>query len=268
MQTNSNYTPVFWIKEDESGELIIQPYYKGNKDRVIRFFNDKNRDLVVKYARNRYGYFDVKKGIDVSILVNIKDGFAYFNKESQFALNNIKNIIESFTAKEYADFMIEEEKVNFSLTTFNSSTGEAKEEKPEYYEYMRQTWHWEEKPTLEACVENSYISKLNQYADFVKMYTGWVKNGKLFVLNKEEKFVSFIYDIKKDGGTLDAKPVSAVLYTHYNPLNVDCIEESIAHEHIFNQLFGDGKYDISTDEHQLIGECELLIEASNIHEVN
>ena len=178
----------------------------------------------------------------------------------ELQLNKIKDIITKFTATQYAEMMVQQEKENFCLTTINTSTGAVKEEKPEYYEYMRQTWHWEEKPSLEACIESSYISKLNQYAEAVKMYTGWVKNGKLFILNKEEKFVSFLYGIKKDGFNLDSKPQSALLYTHYNPLNVDCIEESIAHEHIFNQLFG-GKYDISTDEHQLIGECELLIEA-------
>lgn len=181
----------------------------------------------------------------------------------ELQLNNIKDIITNFTATQYAEMMVQKEKENFCLTTINTSTGAVKEEKPEYYEYMRQTWHWEEKPSLEACIESSYISKLNQYAEAVKMYTGWVRNGKLFVLNKEEKFVSFLFGVVKDGDNLDSKPVSARLYTHYNPLNVDCIEESIAHEHIFNQLFGDNsKYDISTDEHQLIGECELLIEAS------
>jgi len=176
-------------------------------------------------------------------------------------LNNIKDIITKFTATQYAEMMVQQEKENFCLTTFNTSTGEVKEEKPEYYEYMRQTWHWEEKPSLEACIESSYISKLNQYAEAVKMYTGWVKNGKLFILNKEEKFVSFLFGVVKDGCNLNSKPVLAELHTHYNPLNVDCLEESVSHEHIFNQLFGDGKYDISTDEHQLIGECELLIEA-------
>ncbi len=178
--------------------------------------------------------------------------------EKQTSLTRIKEIISTQTAVQYANSRLNHEAENCYLTTMNASTGEIKETESTYYEYMRQTWHWEENPPINACIENSMISKLNEYAEMVNIYAGWIKNGKLFVLNKKEKFVSFLYEVKKDGYSLDAKPISANLYTHYNPLNVDCIEESVNHSHLFDGIMSD-TYVISVYEDEMIKVCDLLI---------
>lgn len=176
----------------------------------------------------------------------------------ELQLHIIKNLISTYTAFEYAEMMLEKEKDNYYVLTFNSVTGTTKESKPDYYTYMRNTWHYKEDASLESCIENSMISKLNDYAKYVSIYSGWIKHGRLFILNKKEKFVSFLYGIENENSNLNAKPKLALLYTHYNPLNVDCISESIKHEYLLNEILG-SDYDISIDEQEMIGLCELLI---------
>ncbi len=174
------------------------------------------------------------------------------------SLDTIKKITTYQSARDYAFARLGEEKKNCSLTTMNAASGEVKNTKPEYYEYMRQTWHWEKNPTLEACIDNSITSKMLEYAEMVKLYAGWIKNGRLFVLNKKGKYVSFLYEVKREFAFLDSKPISAMLYTHYNPLNVDCIEESVKHEYLFDGIMSD-TYDISVYEEEMIKACDLLI---------
>ncbi len=173
------------------------------------------------------------------------------------SLSTIKKILSTQTAIQYAESRLKDEQENYFLTTFNSSSGNFEEVKVDYYEYMRQTWHWEEKPPLQDCVEASRVSKLKEYAGMVERYYGWIKNGKLFVLNKKEKFVSFLYEVKKDG-MFQAKPTTAMLYTHYNPLDVDCIEEAVNHSYLFDGIMSD-TYDISVYEGEMIKACDLLI---------
>lgn len=132
----------------------------------------------------------------------------------QTELKYIEEIITNYTATEYADMMLKKESENFTLTTYNSKTGEMKETKPSYHEYMRQTWHYNISATLEECIESSRISKLNQYAEFITMYSGWIKNGRLFVLNKKEGFVSFLYKLEKEDFTLNSKVRSVRVRTN------------------------------------------------------
>lgn len=174
-------------------------------------------------------------------------------------LQNIEEIITIYTATEYADMMVKKEKENFALSTFNSKTCEVKETNPSYYEYMKQMWHWEENPTLEECVQASRLSKLNQYAEAIEMYSGWVENGKIFVLNKKEGFVSFVFKLEKEDYTLNSKIKTVRIRTNYNPKNVDCIEESISPEY-FNERICDEYYDISKNEKELNILCDKICE--------
>ncbi len=136
---------------------------------------------------------------------------------------------------------------------------------------MTQYWGSGKNPTFEQSVEASRRSKLDQYAKDISMYTGWVKNGKIFVLNKKEKFVSFLYEITRAGHSLDSKPKTISLRTHYNPRNVDCVEQ-----HIWAKRFPidasfkvspmtNDEYEISTDEKKLIKQCDKLIGKMNNH---
>lgn len=167
-------------------------------------------------------------------------------------LERIKYCIENFTAEQYAEIMMEEERETFSLTIMNMKTGSVKKTKPEYYEYMKATWG-NENSTIESCIERSRISKLDEYAKYIHLYTGFIRNGGVFVLNKEEKFVSFIYEIKEK---------LAMLYTHYNPSKADCIEESINSKYLFNNMLKN-KYDFSKDENAMIKQCDLLLSHKN-----
>ncbi len=103
-------------------------------------------------------------------------------------LQYIELIISMYSATEYAEMMIQKEKENFKLTIFNSNDGQFKEVWTSYHNYMRSTWHSDDNAPLEQCIDASRMSKLNYYAEIVRLYTGWVKNGKLFVLNKKEGF--------------------------------------------------------------------------------
>lgn len=172
-------------------------------------------------------------------------------------LQRIEEIITNYTAIEYAEMMIEQEKENFVLATLNTTTGEIQETKPSYYEYMKQVWHWEDNPTLEDCVQASRLSKLNKYSEAIQMYTGWVKNGKLFVLNKKEGFVSFLFKLEKDGNALNSKVHSVVTRINYNPKEVDCIEDYLSPKY-FEDMISDEYYDISKNEQELNDLCDEL----------
>lgn len=232
------------------------------KNEFIPFKTKDDAKDLVKFLRRIVGFWDVRVGIDVSDYVEFLtlDGKRHAFYKNTRQLDVITEIITNYTPFSYAEKMLEKEKANFSLTIMNGISGEIKHVRPDdYYEYMRQTWHWEEKPPLEECIEKSRMSKLEAYANAIKMYTGWVKNGKLFVLNRKEKFVSFLYEVVKDGNNLDSKPQTVSLHAHYNPLNVDCFEESMSHKYLFDQVVNGGHYDISTDENRMITECDLLI---------
>lgn len=173
-------------------------------------------------------------------------------------LEQIKDIISTFNAFEYAEILVQTEKKHSSVTQLNIKTNKSKAVVLDYEDYMKQVWSTKKEVALEECIEASRNSKLNEYAKLIQMYTGWIQNGRLFVLNKAEKFVSFIYEIKKDGYTLNAKPKTVICKTHYNPLNVDCIEENISAKHLSETIINGG-YEISKDEKYLIKECDKLI---------
>jgi hypothetical protein len=172
-------------------------------------------------------------------------------------LKYIEEIITNYSAVKYAEIMLEKEKENFTLLEYNTQIGKTKETKPSYYEYMKQMWHWKDNPPIEECVEASRLSKLNKYAEMVQMYSGWIKNGRLFVLNKKEGFVSFLYKLEKEGYTLNSKIRTVVIRTNYNPKGVDCIEDNINPKY-FSEMISDEHYDISKNEKELNDLCDQL----------
>lgn len=183
-------------------------------------------------------------------------------------MNTLKHIIDTitnYTAIQYADMMLDRERVaNNKLHLFNVKTGSHKEQEIPYIEYMKSTWGYNGSEDLESCIERSRVSKLKEYAHYIVLYTGFIKNGRVFVLNKKEKFVSFLWDIR-NGDKLQSSNGHKVgvtdLYTHYNPLNVDCISESVSSIHLFDKI-GNNDYEISCDEKWIISECDKLIKNS------
>ena len=182
-------------------------------------------------------------------------------------LQYIKEIITNHTAVQYAEMMLEKEKKNCTIHIFNASTRKVIQKNMNYYEYMKQTWHWEDNPPIEECIEASRISKLNEYAEAVQMYSGWIKNGKLFVLNKREAFVSFIYKIDKESLMRDSKIKSVIVRTNYNPREVDCIEESL-NPRYFSEMISDEHYDISKNEKELNALCDKLCATAKLNTLN
>ena len=51
--------------------------------------------------------------------------------------------------------------------------------------------------------------------------------------------------------------ISHLAITHYNPLNVDCIEQSVSNNQFFKEL--ESRFEISANEEMLIKECDELI---------
>jgi hypothetical protein len=170
------------------------------------------------------------------------------------SLDEIKKIITEFTPMEWASMQLEVEKENCTLTTLNTSTGKVSSTQVDYYEYMAKTWHNKDKPPITECIENSLVAKLEYFSRLVALYTGFVKTGRLFVLNKKERFVSF-YFAKGHPGQNDG---FSNLYVHYNPLGIDVVEETIFNKHLSRDY-----YEISTDEEALITKCDSLINQAN-----
>lgn len=165
-------------------------------------------------------------------------------------LQYFKEVIEGQSAIEFAEDMLESEKQASILTQLNTSTGKITEKQVPYEEYMKQSWGTEG-DTLEKCIERSKISKLNDYAEIVNYYAGFLENGKVFVLNKKEKYVCFLYAVDKEEN-------ESYLYVHYNPLNVDIMSEIVDSDYLFKDI-GLDMFDISTDENRMIDECNKLI---------
>lgn len=176
-------------------------------------------------------------------------------------LKYIIDTITKYTAIQYAEMMLDRERIaNNKLHTFNVKTGSHKEQEVPYIEYMKGTWGYSGSDSIDECIWRSRVSKLNEYAKFISLYTGFIENGKVFVLNKKEKFVSFLCSVENRGQlqTLGMQKRTAVLFTHYNPLNVDCIEECVDKQYLFNGL-ETNDYEMSQNESWIISECDKLI---------
>ncbi len=177
------------------------------------------------------------------------------DKTDELTLEAIKTIISTYSADEYAQQCIEKEKASSILSTINTATNQIVDIEVSYYEYMKQTWSGKDNPTLEECIQASYSSKLEYYAQAVLMYVGFLKNGKVFVLDKEDKVIYFIYKKEQPHGTALSW---TNLFIHYDPLGKDIIEESVQTERLFSE-HEKGRYDFSCDQKRLINELDELI---------
>ncbi len=186
-------------------------------------------------------------------------------------LDIIKGTLTNFTAFQYAQTLVDIEKEKCTVLTFNAQTGVTKPEKLSYYEYLDASYGLGKNEPIELLIERNFDSALKEYERMLEQYTGFNKHGKVFILNKKEKFVSFLYDvyiILPEGGRasrLSKEPKKGeskrvTIHIHYNPLNVDCIEDHMGHDDLFGRVMnGTGDYGISLDEESLIKECDELI---------
>lgn len=92
-------------------------------------------------------------------------------------------------------------------------------------------------------------SCLRRYATHCEAMAGFIECGKVFVINRRDKIVFFLAG-NKDG--------VAWLIPHYNPLNVDCIEQRTPVDHIFKNE-ANGIWDFSKDESKIISELDGLL---------
>jgi hypothetical protein len=124
----------------------------------------------------------------------------------------------------------------------------------DYEETMKQCYSGIDNPTIEECEENALRTFISEYAKMCEIYAGWLKNGKVFILDKRDHFILALYEVDD---------IVHKAIAHYNPLNVDCIEQSTSNKHFFKQL--NIRFDISTNEELLIEECDLLIKNSIVY---
>lgn len=166
-------------------------------------------------------------------------------------LEEIQYILLHYTAIEYANMMLKREKEASTLTVWDK--GNVYQKKVPYEKFMQETWGTGNM-TMKALIERSKDAKLNQYAGYIDLLTGFNKSGKVFVLNKKEKVVSFLYG--EYNNNEDKK--FAKLHVHYNPLNVEYIFQHISSDYLFKNMENE-EYDMSQMEGHIIKECDSLI---------
>lgn len=141
---------------------------------------------------------------------------------------------------------------NYSAITFAETKlkCERDDNHKDYYAHMRSCYSGEENPTIEKCEQNALLQFIREYSKCCEVYAGWVANGKVFILDRRDNVVLFLY--KKDD-------ISHSALVHYNPLNIDLIEQSCPNNHFFKEVEA-GRYDISINETLIIKECDQLAE--------
>jgi hypothetical protein len=155
----------------------------------------------------------------------------------QTQLQIIKDVLTNHTAYSFADEKLSAVKKGVSERNEN------------YYEYMYQVFSGAKNPTIEECEENANRQFISEYGKCRELLTGWQKNGSLFILDRKNKIVLFLY--KKD-----KERHSAV--SHYNPTNYDCLEWAMSNNRFFAGL-ENGEFVLSKDEDELIKMCDFLI---------
>ena len=101
---------------------------------------------------------------------------------------------------------------------------------------------------IKECEENAIRTFVSEYSKMCEIYSGWLKNGKVFILDKRDKFILALYKVDD---------ISHSAIVNYNPLNVDCIEQSVSNNQFFKEL--ENRFEISADEEMLIKECDELV---------
>jgi len=117
-----------------------------------------------------------------------------------------------------------------------------------YQEILKQCYSGKDNPTIDECIENAIATFISEYKKMCEIYSGWLKNGKVFILDKRDKFVLALYKVDD---------IAHKAISHYNPSNVDCIEQSVSNNQFFKEL--ENRFEISTDEELLIKECDELL---------
>lgn len=117
-----------------------------------------------------------------------------------------------------------------------------------YQEMMKQCYSGKNNPTIKECEENAIRTFISEYAKMCEIYAGWLKNGKVFILDKRDRFVLALYKVDD---------ISHSAIANYNPLNVDCIEQSVSNNQFFKEL--ETRFEISENEEMLIKECDELV---------
>lgn len=173
-------------------------------------------------------------------------------------IQQIEKILNDYTTFSYAYMLLEQEKnqIKHHVTIFDGNS--SYEEEVSYEDYMRINWGCKNDDILFDCRERSRMSKMNEYRDLLDKYCGWVKHGRIYVLNKKEMFVSFLFGEVPETNLLDNMSglgKRLQLCTHYNPLKVDCIEQTVKPTIVHDSK----KYKLSTIEKELVEECEKLI---------
>lgn len=120
----------------------------------------------------------------------------------------------------------------------------AEQKHSDRFDEWLQTMYGNGKTGRQTCIDRMRVSCYNEYAEMIKRYNGFIENGKVFVLDKEQKHIYFLYKSDKQ---------TANIYSHHNPFNYDCIEAGIKAEW-FNKDVISEKYIISLDEDYLITE--------------
>jgi len=121
----------------------------------------------------------------------------------------------------------------------------------DYSEMMKQCYSGKDNPKIEECEENAIRTFVSEYAKMCEIYAGWLKNGKVFILDKRDKLILALYKVDD---------ISHSAIANYNPFNVDCIEQSVSNNQFFKEL--ESRFEISADEEMLIKECDELVKTT------
>jgi hypothetical protein len=149
-------------------------------------------------------------------------------------MTELKRIIK--TLRDYTAFSFAENKLDNLRREEN------------YQEIMKQCYSGNDNPTIKECEENAIRTFVSEYSKMCEIYAGWLKNGKVFILDKRDKFILALYKVDD---------ISHSAIANYNPLNIDCIEQSVSNNQFFKEL--ESRFEISTDEEILIKECDELV---------
>lgn len=155
-------------------------------------------------------------------------------RDEEMGLETIYSAIKNHTALSFAELKLKAQKDAHNM---------------DYYTFMRDVYSGKDNPTIEECEQNSLMQFINEYLTCCKIYSGWVKCGKIFILDRRERLIMALYE---NDGTNHKSIV------HYNPLGVDLIEISINNRYFFEDV-DEGVYELSRDPEGLIKELDKQI---------
>lgn len=142
-------------------------------------------------------------------------------------LQDIQHFLSSQSAERFADIIADQ------MNTIDLYAGYSKNDSEDY----------------DIVLDRLRASCYRRYSMHCEVMAGFIECGKVFVLNRNDKIVFFLAG-NKDG--------IAWLIPHYNPLNVDCIEQRTSVDHIFKNE-ANGIWDFSKDENKVIAELDNIL---------